>query len=553
MKLALQPLSRGPSQLRGTYARPVCLLMAVVTIVLLISCANVANLLLSRASARGDELTTRVALGAGRTRLVRQLLTEGSILALLGGAFGLLLATYGVRSLLDLVAVGETDSFLEAGLDLRLVGFTTAVSLATVLLFGLAPALRASGAGLATAVRQRGLSTQRPTLRSLGSWLVVIQVALCLTLLIAAGLFLRSLDNLRRVDPGLETASVLFAQIDPAGGGYEPEELHALYRHLVDTATGLPEVRSASLSTYGLFTGFTWRTRAFPEGVELERDQLMVRGDLIDGDYFETLGILLLRGRRFSTADRLESPDVAIVSQAFVERFYGDADPIGRRFGFASWENSRDIEIVGVVADAKYHDLREEPGPMLYRPVAQEDVYLKALSVRTTGDPSRVAERLRTALTAAEPRLPVLDLRTLPAQIDRSLSRERLIGRLSALFGGLALVLATLGLYAVLAYSVTRRSREIGLRIAVGARSEEIVRLILRDAFRLVGVGMIVGLPAALILARFASSLLFGLKPFDPATLLAAGATLAGAALLSSYLPARRAARMDPVRSLRCE
>jgi len=474
-------------------------------------------------------------------------------LALLGGGIGLLVSGFGARSLMKMVSESGRQSFLDVGLDLRLVLFTVVVCLATVVLFALAPALSATGNNFESAVRQRGLSNDRPSFRSLGSWLVVTQVGLCLMLLIGAGLFLRSLVNLRNIDPGVDASAVLFAGIDPAGGGLEGDELVPLYKRLLQAAEEIPEVDSASLSTYGLFTGFGWRNQAFAEGLEAERERLSVNADITGGKHFETLGIPLLRGRRFTEDDRGGSPGVAIVSLSFAKHFFGADDPIGKRFGLGERENSRDLEIVGVVADAKYQSLREENTPMVYRPLEQLPDYLEALSVRTNADPAQLANRLRDVLTAVDPRLPVLDLRTLDAQIDRSLNRHRLVVRLSTFFGALALVMAALGLYALLAYSVSRRRREIGLRIAIGARPVEIVVMIMRDAGRLVGVGALLGLPAALALGRFASSMLFDLEPMDPITLVGATLTLGIASVISSYLPARRASRVDPVRSLRCE
>ncbi len=331
--------------------------------------------------------------------------------------------------------------------------------------------------------------------------------------------------------------------------GFERAELAALYQRLVKSVAVLPAVESASLSTYGLFTGFAWRNNAYPDGLHSGEDDHSVHVDVVAGDYFETLGIPLLAGRRFTTNDRAGAPNVAIVSQAFADRFFQGESPIGRLFGFGARENSRDFEIVGVVADAKYQEVRETANPMVYRPAAQQTEYLEALSVRVVGDPDAVASKLRTALAASFPGLPVSNLRSLSTQIDRSLARELMISRLSIVFGCIALGLAMVGLYAVLAYSVARRFKELGLRLALGAQNKDIVGLVMGDAFGLVAIGVAVGLPAAIGLSRFASSLLYGVTATDPLAL--AGATgilalAALAALAASYLPARRAARHRP-------
>jgi predicted permease len=537
-------------QVVGDVQRSLWILLATVGLVLLIACANVGNLLLARASSRQREVAVRLALGASRRRLVRQLLTESLLLALLGGAAGLLVARWILAFLLSLISAGST---LEIDLDLRVLTFTLGVSVVTALLFGLVPARRAARVDLDPALKSQSVISGEP-LRgfSLRKGLVISQVALSLLLLVVAGLFLRSLQNLRHQELGFRPEGVLVARIDPQGGGYAPEQLPGLYRDLTERLEALPGVDAASLSNYGLLTGSRRVLDASVPGYTPPSEEAaQIEVALITPGYLETIGAPLLAGREPDERDQEGAPKVAMVNEAFARHYFGSESPLGKRFGVDGEESSQEIEIIGVVRDLKVHDLWSEAPRLAYFPVAQRRNPLFSLQVHTrSGLP---VSRMRETIADVAPELPVLGVRSLEEQVERSLRQERLLSQLTAFFGLLALVLAAVGLYGVLAFGVSQRTNEIGVRMALGAEPTHVLRTVLGTAMGWVGTGIAIGLAAALAAGRLLSSLLFGLGAIDLVTVLLGTTVLVLVAALAAYGPARRASRLDPVRALRYE
>jgi len=546
----LTPFAKGFSGLRGRYSRPLVVLMVIVGLVLLIACANVGNLLLARASSRQREVAVRLVLGASRRRLVRQLLTESLLLALLGGALGLLVARWILDFLLSLIVSGPR---LAVGLDPLVLTFTLCVSVLTALLFGLVPARRATRVELDPALKSRTAIPGEPVQGiGLRRGLVISQVALSLLLLVVAGLFLRSLQNLRDQELGFRSEGVLLVDIDPRGGGYSEEQLPGLYRDLVDGVEALPGVDSASLSFFGLLTSSRWRTEASVTGYDPPtEDATEIEGTFVTPGYLETLGVPLLGGRAPDENDREGAPMVAMVNQTFARHYFGDESPLGKRFGTEGEESSQEIEIIGVVPDLKVHDLRSETPRLVYFPVAQYGEYLSSLQIHSRTRLS--AAQVRDTIATLAPDLPITSVRSLQEQVESSLRQERLLSQLTAFFGLLALLLAAVGLYGVLAYGVSQRTNEIGIRMALGAEPGQLLRTVFGTALGWVATGTVIGLAAAVGASRFLSSLLFGLDPIDPPTLLLTTAALVVVAVLAAWLPARRASRLDPVRALRYE
>ena len=546
----LEPFARGFSNLRQQWGRPLVMLMVVVGLVLLIACANVGNLLLARSSSRQREFSMRLALGAGRGRLVRQLLTESLMLSALGGALGLLVAQWTGRFLSSRASAG-----LDAGIDGRVLLFAGGVTGLAALLFGLVPAVRASGVGIQSALRSSSptSSADRHGWR-LRRALVVLQVAVSLCLLVGAGLLLRSFDNLRSQDLGFRVDSLLTAEIDPQGGGIDAAQLPQLHRALLERIGALPGVRAASLSLYGLLGGAQRIETASVDGYAPRPDEdTRAHMLFVTPRYFEAIGTPFTAGRPFDDRDRAGAPPVAIVSASFAQYYFGDQPAVGRRFGLDGPASSREIEIVGTVRDVKPTDLWERPPRVIYRPAAQVAGYLTSIEIRASGDPAVVAPQVRRAISEVAPTLPVRDVGPLAAQIDASLRRERLLSEVTGLFGLVALALAAVGLHGVLAYGATQRTGEIGIRLALGARRPQILWLVLKQALVWLAIGAAIGLAAALVLGRLVSALLFGLDPFDPGTIGAAGATLVVVGVAAALWPALRAARLDPMRALRCE
>ena len=555
--ISLAPGGPGISGLRERYSKPLHILMAVVALVLLIACANVANLLLSRAAARHKEISVRLALGASRVRLIRQMLTESLLMAGLGGALGAVFAAWGVRILVSKFT--GSSSRLDVSPDLRVLSFALAICALAAILFGLVPALRSTRVELAPALKASSFSPGATGRRwSLGKGLVSFQAAMSLLLLVGAGLFVRTLQKLEAEDLGFNRQHVLLVGIDPRLAGYKPAQLAPLYQRLIDRVNALPGVRSASLAAYSLMSGNSSTSNISVEGYTPPPGQDMnIHVNVVGWKYFETAGTPMLLGREMGLQDTASSLKVAVINATMAHDFFGDQNPIGRRFGFGDDpKHSGDIEIVGVAADAKYSNLRQKPEPMVFLPVLQmrgDAAYVWELELRTAGDPRSAATEVRSALAGIDKGLPATKLKTLSEQVDDSLDQERTISQLSSVFGLLALTLACVGLYGVMAYRVARRTSEMGIRMALGAGSSDVLWMVLREALLLVLAGIAMGIPAAIGAGHLISSMLFGLTPSDPVTISLATLLLVAVAVLAGYLPARRASRVDPMVALRYE
>ncbi len=555
-RVQVLPAERGVSRLRGAFGQPLLILMGAAALVLLIACANIANLLLARAAGRRREMAVRMSIGAPRGRLVRQLLTESVLLAAAGGACGLLVAFWGRRLLLGMAAIDPSTLALDGGLDLRMLGFSAAATLCTAVLFGVVPALQATRLAIGEHLKAGGRTLQgdgagRSRL-PLGKLLVIGQVGLSLLLLIGAGLFLRSLGNLGQLQTGFRRDHLLLARINPRLLGLSDPQLIGLYDRLLDRAAALPGVRSASLSLFPLVGGSARTSSAQVPGYTPRRNESMeVQVMLVTPGYFDTVGMQLVEGRGIEPRDRAGSAAVAVINQAMARRFFPGGPAVGRRFGFG--RRADETLIVGVVRDARINSLREPAPPAAFEPVAQQVDALTDLEVRTAGDPAAVAPALRRAIHEVEPNLLITAIVPLAEQIDRSLGTDAAVARLTAIFGLLALTLAGIGLYGVMAYGVTRRTNEIGLRMALGAHRATVLGLVLREAMALTAIGIAIGLPAALAAAPLAKSQLFGLTAADPPTLGLSTFIMILVAAITGLLPAQRAASVDPMVALRAE
>ncbi len=544
----------GLSSLRRAYSKPLRMLLAIVGMVLLIACANVGSLLLSRAASRKAEISLRLALGATRWRIIRQLLAESMLLAFIGGVCGVLLAQWGVYVLVGLVA---KTSPLDTAPDIGVLGFTAGVSIVAGLLFGLVPAIQASRTNLSSAMKEK-TRTRGPLRFSLSSLMVVMQVGLSMVLLTGAGLFARSLVKLQNEEVGFDRENVLVLGIDPRLANYKPSELPALYQQIVERLGSLPQVRTVSMATYAPMSGTSRTSSVKVSGYTPQPDEDLVAQDILAGPkYAETLGLPLLRGRDIELRDNASAPRIGIVNQAFADHYFKDQNAIGHTFSFDEDDGkAAPLQIVGVVGDIRNDDPRKEPEPTVYRPILQiqgQGAYSCTIHVRTLSDPASVAGPVRQMLNQIDDKLPIFGVTTLSDQLHENLNQERLIAQLVSFFGALALILASIGLYGVMAQGVARRTSEIGIRMALGARGGNIAWMILRETLYLVLAGLIVGVPAALAGARAISSQLFGLSAIDPLTLVSAAIVLSVVAMLAGYLPARRASRVNPLSALRYE
>jgi predicted permease len=545
----------GLSALRRDYSKPLHMLMAIVGMVLLIACANVGSLLLSRAASRKAEISLRMALGATRRRIIRQLITESMLLAAVGGLFGVLLAQWGVYVLVGLVA---PTSPLDTRPDVGVLAFTAGVSIVAGILFGLIPAIQASRTDLSAAMKEKSRTKNGLGRFSLSSVMVVMQVGLSMVLLTGAGLFARSLLKLQNEDVGFDRNNVLLVGIDSRLAGYKPTELAGLYQQVIERLSSLPTVRNVSMATYAPMSGSMRSSSVNITGYTPQPDEDLIVQDLLTGPkYAETLGVPLLRGREIELRDTASSSRIAVINSTFAEKFFKDQNPIGRTFTFDDeTDNGAFLEIVGVVGDIKSNDARDKPEPTVYRPIIQiqeQGAYNATIMIRTTSDPTPLTPQVRQMLNQIDDKLPIFGVTTLDAQLRENLDQERLIARLVSFFGALALILACIGLYGVMAQGVARRTSEIGIRMALGARGGNIAWMILRETLYLVLAGLVIGVPAALVGAKLISAQLFGMKPTDPLTLIGASVVLTIVALLAGYLPARRASRVNPLNALRYE
>lgn len=546
--------SQGMTELRNAYSQPLKILMAIVGFVLLVACANVANLLLARAATRQKEIAVRLALGASRWRLVRQLLTESVLLAMLGAAAGVLFAYWGKDMLLTLRPWGGGELGVDLKIDLPVLAFTVGVSLLTGLLFGLAPALRATKVDLTPALKDNARSVTGGTRSILTKSLIVVQVSMSLVLLVGAGLFVRTLRNLQNVDIGFNRENLLLFNVDPGLNGYNRAQMAQLYRRMTERLEAIPGVRSATVSLIPLLSGHG-QTRGIdvqgytPQpGVDDD-----VKVNTIGEHFFETMEIPILLGRALSPRDDESAPKVAVINQMLARKYFGDEIPLGRRFGFGGPETAGQIEIIGVARDAKYTGMRSETEPTVYLAYLQSVPRFATFIVRTSGDAGAAAATIREAVYEVDSNLPLFDMKTQSQQADESLTQERLFATLSSFFGVLALLLACIGLYGVMSYGVARRTNEIGIRMALGASAPRVTRMVMRETMLVVVVGVVIGLGAALATTRLIASMLFGLAATDALTISFAVVLMIGVAAVAGYLPARRASKVDPMVALRYE
>jgi predicted permease len=551
------PASKGRSHLREQFSKPLLALMAIVALVLLIACSNLANLLIARASARQKEIAVRLALGAGRWRLIRQLLTESVLLSLAGGAAGLVLAIWLDRALISFQPADVWAITISTAPDASVLVFTLFISLLTGVVFGLAPGLLATRPELAATLKDEAGSVVGGTSAGLRKSLVVAQVALSLLLLVSAGLFLQSLTNLKELQPGFQSRNLVAVRVEPTlSRGYNLAWTRQYYRQLTEHLEALPGIKSVALAIIPVVEGWEWDNSVTIEGYTPKQgEDPDPHMQFCSPRFFETLKIPILTGRDFTVKDVFGAPKAAIVNQKFAKRYFGDHSPLGRHIGFGSDPGTKmDMEIVGVVGDTKYEDMREEVPYELYVPYAQQDwADSMTVYVKTGAPPLGLFGTLRRAIREVDGNVPTYDMRTLDQAVENSLLTERLLATLSIAFGGLATLLAAIGLYGVMAFTVSRRTREIGIRMALGANSGSVIRLIMKEVLLLAGAGLAIGLAAAIGLTRLVEAQLFGVKPTDLTTLLLATLGIATVVALAGYLPARRATAIDPMHALRFE
>jgi predicted permease len=560
--IALVEGSRGASVLRDRFGKPLVILMGVVGLVLLIACANVANLLLARAASRQKEIAVRVSLGAGPGRLFRQLLTESVMLAGIGGAIGLLLAQWADALLLQLVSRGNSPIPLDVHPDATILGFTLGISLLTGILFGLAPAFRAARVDLNSVLKgnSRGVvgGAAHGKKAPLGKILVVAQVALSLLLLIVAGLFVRSFHKLTQVQLGVDRDHLLIFDVQPLSVGYKGPAITQLYKELTARIAAVPGVRAVSFSHNGLFSGSESSDQISIEAYTPKSGQEMhARFDHVGPNYFSTVGIPVLAGREIGPQDEGSGQRVCVINQTMARYYFGDEIPIGRRIWDMFPTTHADCVVVGVVGDAKYNSLDEKTPRRFYLPVFQplEDTETRfaRFEVRAAGNPSAIAGSVRQVVKQTAATLPPIEIHTMDELVSDSLTSSRMITKLSGFFGALAVLLACIGIYGIMAYAVAGRTNEIGIRMALGAQGGAVMWLVMRGSLLLVVIGIAIGLPLVIGAAKLISSQLFGLTAADPVTLVAATALMISVAMLAGYIPARRASRIDPLVALRYE
>ena len=558
LRLQMEPGSRGLTALRERFSKPLMFLMAVVGVLLVIACTNVANLLLARAKSRQREIAVRLALGAGRVRVMRQLLTESMMLAFAGGAFGVLVAFWGSGSLLRLMSHSASPIQLNVHPDARVLAFTALASLIAVVIFGLAPSWRTSRLDLSEAVKESAQGTAAVQGRSrVGEGLVIPQIALSLVLLVAAGLLVRTLQKLKNFYPGFDQQNVLLFSINPGMIGYKNTQCAELYQRLREQIRTIPGVSAVSFSMWSPLAGWSGFTDARVEGYTPKPEENpAVTVNFVGPSYFKTLGMKVLAGRDFTQGDTAGTPKVAVINEAMAQHFFGDTNPIGRRFSIPGWAADTSlIEIVGVVENTKMNSLREQSPPTAFMPFFQSPDSFASVTfqVRTAGNPTFLVASVRQLIQQTDSQLPLFGVRTLSEQVDESLIQERLLVSLSGLFGLVALFLACVGLYGVMASLVARRTHEIGIRVALGAERLRVLRLVLGRGMTIALIGVVVGIAAAVGVTRLMATLLFGVTPTDAVTLLTASLVLILVAALACYVPARRATEVDPMVALRYE
>jgi predicted permease len=546
-QLRVESGSRGIYDVNTSDSSAITILSIVVALVLLIVCANVANLLLSRATTRQKEISVRLSLGATRGRLIRQLLTESVLLAAMGGGLGIVVAQWGKQLLPG--GAGRAATF-----DGRVLSFVMAVTLSTGIVFGIAPALRATGINVGAMLKEtsRSVAGSRSMLSKV---LLVLQVAVSIVLLIVAGLFVRTLHNLRSVDVGFNTRNLVTFRVNPGLNRYDEARTTALYRQMSDRLHAVAGVRSVAVSNMPLVSGGVNSTsifvggRTYPPG---QRDRDSINRLAISPNFFDTMEMPLRAGRGFTERDDQSAPKVVVINEAAVRKYFANENPIGRHIG-SSIETAGQLEIVGVLRDAKYDSVRDPAPPTEYVPVLQSRLLTAIFQVRTAGDPLAVIGAIREAVRQIDPNLPLMDVSTQVEQVEKRLVQEKVFAQAYALFGGLAMVLASVGLFGLMSYTVARRTNEIGIRMALGAQRHDVVRLVMGESMLLVLLGVGIGLAAAMAAGRLIASLLFGLGPTDAPTMLMSTMLMVIVSAIAGYVPARHAARVDPLVALHYE
>jgi predicted permease len=559
----------GVQNLQQETGKGLNLLMSLSALVLLVACANIANILLARGTARRTETSLRMALGAARSRLIRQMMAESVLLGCIGGALGLVVAYAGTRTILALAFPDSKYLPIHASPSVPVLGFALLVSILTGVFFGIVPAWITSRSDPAEALRGVNRATRDSSSLPQKS-LIIFQAALSLVLLIGAGLLTKTLRNLEHQKFGIETENRYVLHLDPQGAGYTQDKLQALYDRLEQDFSALPGVHSVGLALYSALEGNNWGEGVYIEGRPAPgpNDKIGASWDRVSPHFFETVGQPIIRGRGFTEQDTATSQMAAVVNQAFVKKFFPHDDPIGHHFGNNGQQFANSYEIVGVVADAKYNNPRGEFRPMFFRPLTQRNhnfkdpsdvtgenwsMYINSVTVRFRSHPQNVDALLRRTLANIDPNLTITDLKSLDYQVAGNFNQERLIARLTMLFGMLALVLASVGLYGITAYSVARRTSEIGVRMALGANRRDVISMILRGAFSQVLLGLAIGIPIALLGGRLIASQLYGVRAYDPTSLLLAALVLSSAAAVAGFVPARRASTIEPMKALRSE
>lgn len=546
--------SKGLSETRAKFSKQLWILTAVVGLLLLIACANVANLLLVRATVRAKEVAVRLAIGAGRWRLIRQFLTESLLLAFAGSVLGLIFASWGSRFLLVMASERANPIPINVSPNLRILGFTMLVALITAVLFGLTPALAATRQDVNTTLKVNTVASPQLSLSRL---LVIVQVALSLLLITGAGLFVQTLRNLRTRDLGFDADKVLQVRIDANGAGYKDQQLPELYEILLNAVKSVPGVVSVSTSDSGFRSGSSRTCCVAVEGYTFSANEdRQIRTGSVAPGYFQTIGLAMLMGREFLPQD-IQAPKkpgqnsrVAIINEAMARHYFGDANPIGKHFGWGDPPDVKyNIEIIGVANNAIYDNLREQTQSLIYFPGDRGQL----LMVRAAGTPDSVVASIGNEIRAIDKNLLISGIKTVPQLIDQSLILEKLLAKLSSFFGVLALLLAAIGLYGVMAYAVVRRTKEIGIRMALGAQPSSVRWMVMRETLRLVFVGVLIGVPTAFAAPRLIATLLYGLTPTNPITVSVAILVMVLSAVLAGFLPARAASRVDPLVALKYE
>src|ERR1700722_4779825 len=552
--LQLEPGDRGLDDLRERFANPSYALLVLAGLVLLLACVNLANLLLARGESRHREMSTRLALGAGRAQILRQVLTESLLLSSLGGAAGVGLGFLGRNAIPSLLGHSWSGSAITVRFDWQVLAFAAGISMATGLVFGIFPAWQAMHINVNASLKGSGNTTVGRNKVWLGKGLVIAQIALSTILLVGAGLFVRTLINLSKTPLGFRTDHMLLFELNPPRTRYSDAQMALLYRSLETQISAIPGVRSVSMSNIAIIgdghSGTTFHLSGHPVAAKEERVQI----NSVGTEYFSTMGIPLLYGRAFNLRDTAASPTVAVINQALARKYFPNQNPIGATFEADADDTNGPIQIVGVAADTRYADLRAETPPLFYLPYQQvpRGGHM-VVEVRAAAEPASILSQVRAAIESQDRDLPMIDARTMAEQVAATLSTERIFANLTAGFGLLALLLASIGIYGIMAYPFSRRNTEIGLRMALGEQPAAVVWRVMREALGMLGVGLVAGIGCSLALSRFVAAQLFGVQALDAWTYVAAMVLLTGVALVASFVPARRASAIDPLSTLRYE